>query len=131
MNHVRLNLSRCFQTLVFAIALAAAGCESKSYEVDYTFQVLKKKADGTFEVVGGKSTSWNTASGEGGGFDYAGVGLVSHGARKVDRRTATLYVTYPDQTTATLEVARKETKEHYHSSGNYGIRFTVDAIRSR
>ena len=131
MKSVGFKLSRCVRALVLVTALAISGCENKTYEVDYTFQVLKKKADGTFEVVGGKRISSDANNIKGGGFDYEGVGLVSHGVRSITKKNVTLYVVYPDQTTETLEVGRGESKEHYHRSGDYGIRFTIEAIRSR
>jgi hypothetical protein len=38
---------------------------------------------------------------------------------------------YPDKTTGTLELRPKETKEHFHKSGEYGVRVTLAEIRSR
>ena len=117
--------------LLLGSVIVVAGCSgSSAYEVDYEFEVLKKAPDGTVEVVG-KGTSQKTKSGEAGGSDFSGVGAISTGARKIGKDAATIEITYPDKTTGTLELGPKASKEHFHSSGAYGVRITVDEIRSR
>jgi hypothetical protein len=131
MKYSTRNRLAVFYILLLGSVIVAAGCSgSSAYEVDYKFEVLKKAPDGTVEVVG-KGTSQKTKSGEAGGGDYPGIGAISTGARKVGKDAATIEITYPDKTTGTLELAPKETKEQFHSSGAYGVRITVDEIRSR
>lgn len=114
--------------LLLGSAVVVAGCGG--YEVDYKFEVLKKTPDGTVEVVE-KGTSQKTKSGDAGGGDVPGIGSISTGARKICQDAATIEITYPDKTTGTLEVGPKATKGHFHSSADYGVRITVDEIRTR
>jgi hypothetical protein len=117
--------------LLLGSAFVVAGCSGRGgYEVDYKFEVLKKAPDRTVEVVG-KGTSQKTKSGEAGGGDYSGIGAISTGVRTIGEKAATIEITYPDKTTGTVELGHKETKEHFHSSGAYGVRITVGEIRSR
>lgn len=114
--------------LLLGSAFVVAGCSGS--EVDYKFEVLKKAPDGTVEVAE-KGTSQKTKSGDAGGGDVPGIGSISTGARKIGHDVATIEITYPDKTTGTLELGPKATKEHFHSSGDYGVRITVDEIRTR
>src|SRR5947209_12078476 len=94
---------------VVSCLLLVAGCSaSPTYEADYSYEVLKKAADGSVEIVGtGKSE--RTAEGDTGGSDFQGIGIIRTGARKVGQDTATILVNYPDQTNGTLELRRRET----------------------
>jgi hypothetical protein len=125
------NKKWSFGVGVVSCLLLIAGCSaSRTYEADYTYEVMKKAADGSVEVVG-KGKSQRTAEGDAGGSEFQGVGMILTGARKVGKDTATIEVTYPDKTNGTLELRPKETKEHFHKSGEYGVRVTLTEIRSR
>ena len=60
-----------------------------------------------------------------------GIGMIRTGVRKIDHETATVEVIYADQTTGTVTLRPKETKEVLHKSGEYGIRVSLTAIRNR
>ena len=116
---------------VVSCLLQIAGCSaSRTYEADYTYEVIKKAADGSVEVVS-KEKSERTAEGDAGGFEHQGIGMIRTGAKKVGKDSATIEVTYPDKTNGTLELRPKETKEDFHKSGEYGVRVTLTEIRSR
>jgi hypothetical protein len=116
---------------VVSCLLLIAGCSASSpYEADYTYEVIKKAADGSVEVVE-KGKSERTLEGDAGGSDIQAVGHIRTGARKVGKDTATIEVTYPDKTNGTLELRPKESKEHFHKSDEYGVRVTLTEIRIR
>ena len=125
------NSRAVLHVLLLGSAFVVAGCSGRSgSELDYKFEVLKKAPDVFGEVVG-RGTSHKTSGGEAGGFDYPGIGYISTSARKIGKDSATIEITYPDKTTGTLELGPKATKEHFHGSGAYGVRITVDEIRAR
>jgi hypothetical protein len=130
MKYTTRNSRAVLHVLLLGLVFVVGGCTGRGgSEVDYKFEVLKKAPDGTVEVVG-KGTSQKTKSSEAGGFDYSGIGAISTGVRKIGEKAATIEITYPDKTTGTLELGPNATKEHFHSSGAYGVRITVDEIRS-
>jgi hypothetical protein len=131
MKYITRNFRVALHLLLVGSVFVLAGCSGRDgSEVDYTFEVLKKAPSGAVEVVE-KGTSQNTKRGDAGGGDYPGIGSISTGARKIGKDTATIEITYPDKTTGTLELGPKATKEHYHSSGAFGVRITLDEIRTR
>jgi len=103
---------------------------SRSYEADYSYEVIKKAADGSTQVVE-KGKSERTMEGDAGGSEVQGIGIIRTGLRKIDHEKATIEVIYPDKTSGTLELRPKETKEQFHQSGEYGIRVTLTEIRGR
>src|SRR2546423_10364786 len=125
MKYSTRNFRVALHVLLVGSVFVLAGCSGRDgSEVDYKFEVLKKAPDGTVEVVG-KGTSQKTKSGEAGGGDYPGIGSISTGARKIGKDAAMIEITYPDKTTGTLEIGPKATKEHFHTSGAYGVRITI------
>ena len=131
MKYSTRNFRVALHVLLVGAVFVLAGCSGRDgSEVDYKIEVLKKAPDGTVEVVE-KGTSQRTKSGESGGGECPGIGSISTGARKIGKDAATIEITYPDKTTGTLELAPKATKEHFHSRGAYGVRITVDEIRTR
>src|SRR5947207_13375454 len=124
MKYLTTNCRVLLPILLFGSVFVGGGCTGRGgSEVDYQFEVLKKAPDTTVEVVG-KGTSLKTKSGEAGGGEYSGIGVISTGVRKIGEKAATIEVTYPDKTTGTLELGPKATKEHFHTSGAYGVRIT-------
>jgi hypothetical protein len=113
------------------VLLFAVGCgASERYEVDYSYEIIKKRADGSTQVVD-KGKAERETIGDAGGFEHPGIGMIRTGVRRIDKEKATIEVTYPDKTTGMLELRPKETKEQFHKNGEYGIRVTLTTIRSR
>jgi hypothetical protein len=121
----------CIGAGAFGCLLLIAGCGAPpSHEADYTYEVVKKAADGSTQVVD-KGKAEREAVGDSGGFEHPGIGMIRTGVRRIDKEGATIEVTYPDETTGKLELRPNETKEHFHKGGDYGVRVTLAAIRSR
>jgi len=121
----------CIGAGAFGCLLLIAGCvASPRYEADYTYEVIKKVADGSTQVVD-KGKAERETAGDSGGFEHPGIGMIRTGVRRIDNENATIEVTYPDKTAGKLELRPNETKEHFHKGGDYGVRVTLAAIRGR
>jgi hypothetical protein len=113
------------------VLLLAVGCgASQRYEVDYSYEIIKKGADGSTQVVD-KGKAERETIGDAGGVEHPGIGMIRTGVRRIGDEKATIEVTYPDKTTGMLELRPEETKEQFHKNGQYGIRVTLTTIRSR
>jgi hypothetical protein len=121
----------CFSSGAFGCLLLIAGCgASPHFEADYTYEVIKKAADGSTQVVDEGKAERETV-GDSGGAEHPGIGMIRTGVRRIGNEEATIDVTYPDRTTGKLELRPNETKEHFHKGGDYGVRVTLTAIRGR
>ena len=98
--------------------------DSHGRQVTFTYEVLRKSADGATQVVSRCATQKPTT----GTIEstHPGIGRITVGPHAISRRAATIRVEYQDGTTAELELGPNETKEHFHSSGTYGVRVTLN-----
>jgi hypothetical protein len=115
---------------VVVLPLVASCGPSHGYQADYTYEVIKRAADGSTQVVG-RGKSERTMEGDAGGCEVQGIGPIATGIGRIDKDKATIPVTYPDKTTSILELRPKDTKEVFHKSGEYGVRVTLAEIRGR
>jgi hypothetical protein len=126
MRHAKMKLIRGLHCLLFATALAVAGCGKLNhrYEADYSYEILKKSADGTV-TVGEKGRVERATTGDGGG-----AGGIATRVRSLSATAATIEVTLPGNKTTTLDLQPKKTLEAFPAGSEYGIRMTVNDIRT-
>lgn len=125
-------LSQSLRAPTFVLILAAfvtAGCGSR-HEVSYHYEILKKETVGSSNVVG-SGKSLHTKAGDSWTYEFNQVGRIIADTKSLSTDRANIRVTWPDSSTTDFELAAKETKEEWHSSGDYGIRITMDPILAK
>jgi hypothetical protein len=127
MRYPNTRLSGCLQLLLLACAVAAAGCGNtdRRYEADYSYELLKKSADGTVTVAE-KGQVARATTGDGGG-----AGGVNTKVRGISKTDVTVEVTLPGNKTVSLKLEPKKTVEEFPAESEYGIRITMSEIRAR
>lgn len=127
MHHLSTWRSGCLRLLLLACAVSAAGCGNSSppYEADYSYEVLKKSADGTVTVVE-KGQVAHATTGDGGR-----AGGVTAKVRGVSKADVTIDVTLPGNKAASLTLETKKAAEEFPTGSEHGICITASEIRAR
>src|SRR5262245_18720522 len=86
------------------VVLLIAGCGiSPTFEADYRYEVVKLMPDGS-TTVNGNASSARAVTGEGGGFEHPGIGMIRTSVSNLDADSATIEVIYPDKSSGKLEL---------------------------
>ena len=111
-------------------ALALAGCNrAPTYEVDYSYDLLERSADGAIVTYGPHSNILRTAPQDGQKEPAEGPLI------RVDNVTPTsavFHIAFPDGGRTDLALAPKAgAVDQFNKHGDHGLRLAVDEIRIR
>lgn len=139
MDHPTPKSRRLIQGLLLAAVLVTAilgsvlavrlpGCRFfQSPAVNYDVELLSLNNDGSWSA-NSSGSFFHARSGHVKTWNDAYLGKVTIKVQAVTSDSVTVDITYPDETTATLQIAPGQSAEHFHRNGLHGVRVKIDKI---